>query len=271
MDLLPHLSGFTVLLILGLRHGLDPDHITIIDGYTYRLHERKSLWTSWVGTLFAFGHGLMVTVIALALSLIRNNFELPPVVSFMIDWIPVVMLLFIGIMNVISLSQHNEFRTKSLKKWMLPAYFNSHLNPLSVILTGIIFGFIFDTSTQIAAFGFALSAADQWVFAVAGGIVFSAGLMITGTFDSFYLSRLLKKFDQKNIKTHRYRLNVLITCMCFIIPFYKLLCTYNQNFELTDFQNNIAGIAFILAIVLIYVDLYIKYLRTPKSDRAEHA
>ena len=46
-----NLSGFIILLVLGLRHGLDPDHITVIDGYTYRLHEKKKFVVA-LGRLF---------------------------------------------------------------------------------------------------------------------------------------------------------------------------------------------------------------------------
>ncbi|MDJ1499038.1 hypothetical protein [Xanthocytophaga agilis] len=254
-----HVSGLLLLFVLGLRHGLDPDHITVIDGFTYRLHETKSRWARWVGTLFTFGHGLMVTGIALFLSLLRNSFEVPESLNLLIEWVPLIMLVIIGISNVITLTQKQEVKTVSLRKWLLPTSLTSHLNPFSIILTGIIFGFIFDTSTQIAAFGYAVSASDQWVYAVIGGCVFSGGLMLTGTFDSLYLSKLLQKFDQKRIRNHRFKLNVLITFMCFAIPAYKLSCMVNPALELDDFQNNVVGLVFIGLIALLYIDLYIRY------------
>jgi high-affinity nickel-transport protein len=57
-------SGLLLMLVLGLRHGLDPDHIACIDGLTSRPMQRGHRHGAWVGTLFAIGHGLLVTVIA---------------------------------------------------------------------------------------------------------------------------------------------------------------------------------------------------------------
>ncbi|GAC1310583.1 MAG: hypothetical protein NVSMB24_28110 [Mucilaginibacter sp.] len=139
MDILQqHFTGFIILLVLGLRHGLDPDHITVIDGYTYRLHEKKSFWARWVGTLFAFGHGAMVILIALSLSILKNSFKMPSWLDIIVEWLPLSMLLMIGISNFISLTQKKQVGVKSFRKRMLPKYFTTHLNPFTVILTGII-------------------------------------------------------------------------------------------------------------------------------------
>jgi len=256
-----HLSGFIILLILGLRHGLDPDHITIIDGYTYRLHLSKSLWTRWVGTLFTFGHGIMVTVIALTLCILKNNFEMPPVLDIIVEWTSTIMLFFIGVSNLIMLTQKKQGQISGVRKWLLPKSFSTNVTPFTVIITGIIFGFIFDTSSQIAAFGYAISVSNQWIYAIIGGVVFSLGLIMTGTCDSLLLSKLLKTFDQKKIQSHRFKLNVLITIMCFAIPFYKVLSYFNPTLELSDLQNNIVGLIFITIIISLYADLYIRHSR----------
>lgn len=270
MDILHHnFSGFVILLVLGLRHGLDPDHITVIDGYTYRLHEKKSNWSRWVGTLFTFGHGLMVTLIAFTLSLLKNNFKMPPMLDIVVEWLPAFMLLMIGISNFISLTQGKQVKIINFRKSLLPRYFNKHLNPFTVIFTGIIFGFIFDTSSQIAAFAYAVSGTDQWMYAVMGGIVFSTGLMMTGTCDSLLLSKLLKTFDQKKIQTHRFKLNILITIMCFAIPIYKISSFFHPDIQLDDFQNNIAGLCFIGIIISLYAELYVRYKLKTKKNLSE--
>lgn len=260
MDILQQdLTGFIVLSVLGLRHGLDPDHITVIDGYTYRLHLHKSKWTRWVGTLFTFGHGIMVTAIALFLCILKNNFEIPPVLDLVVEWLSSVMLLLMGISNLMNLSRKDNTTVSGFRKRLLPKVFDDSLNPFTVILTGIIFGFIFDTSSQIAAFGYAVSVSNQWVYAIMGGIVFSLGLIATGTCDSLLLSKLLKTFDQKKIQRHRFKLNVLITIMCFAIPLYKIASTWNESLELSDFQNNIVGLVFISIIISLYAELYLRH------------
>ncbi len=257
-----HLSGFIILFVLGLRHGLDPDHITVIDNFTYKLHQKQNKWSRWVGTLFTFGHGIMVTLISVILSLLKNNIEFPEWFNVILEWVPVAILLAMGITNLITLTNRNSGKQKTVsrfKNWMIPKQASNHLNPFSIILTGLIFGFIFDTSSQIAAFGITMSASNQWVYAVLGGLVFSFGLILTGTCDSFLLNKLLKTFDQKKITTHRFKLNVLITMMCFAIPIYKIICYVNPVFELSDFQNNVVGLSFIGIIISLYAELYLKY------------
>ena len=59
-DLL-NFSGLALMFALGLRHGLDPDHIACIDSLTWRALEHEHRNAAWVGTLFATGHGLPVS------------------------------------------------------------------------------------------------------------------------------------------------------------------------------------------------------------------
>lgn len=259
MELLhQNLSGFILLLVLGLRHGLDPDHITVIDGYTYHLHQKHHRWARWVGTLFAIGHGLMVTIIALVLSLLKNNIEIPPFFNIIIEWLPAAMLAMMGVSNIITLTRPDSIAPRSIRSRMVPDFLSRHLNPVTVLITGIIFGFIFDTSSQIAAFAYAISVSGNWIYAVIGGVVFSLGLITTGTLDSLLLSKLLKTFDRKKIQRHRFKLNVLITIMCFCIPIYKIVCAVYHDLELTDLQNNIVGLTFIALILSLYLDLYLR-------------
>jgi high-affinity nickel-transport protein len=259
MELLnDNLSALLILFILGLRHGLDPDHITVIDNYTYRLHENKNTWSRWVGTLFTLGHGVMVTLIALTLSYLKNHFEVPTWVDIALNWIPMVLLFTMGIGNVISLLQTKINNPLSIKKHLVPKFLDKNLNPFTVFITGLIFGFIFDTSSQIAAFGLTVSGTHHWLFSVIGGVTFSVGLIFTGTIDSYLLSKLLKTFDQTKIQKHRFKLRILITAMCFIIPIYKIITVFEPHLELNDLQNNIIGLGFLGTILFLYFDLYLR-------------
>jgi high-affinity nickel-transport protein len=53
-----HSSLLTLAVALGLRHGVDPDHLAAIDGLS-RLRPSR-----WNGVLFAAGHGALVTLLA---------------------------------------------------------------------------------------------------------------------------------------------------------------------------------------------------------------
>ena len=44
------LSGLGLMLALGLRHGLDPDHIAVIDGLTIHALDQRPGMAPWVST-----------------------------------------------------------------------------------------------------------------------------------------------------------------------------------------------------------------------------
>src|SRR5450830_794454 len=42
-------SGLVLMFVLGLRHGLDPDHIACIDGLTWRAISHEHQHAHWIG------------------------------------------------------------------------------------------------------------------------------------------------------------------------------------------------------------------------------
>ncbi|MEN9551300.1 MAG: High-affinity nickel transport protein, partial [Pseudomonadota bacterium] len=50
-----------LLLALGFRHGLDPDHIAVVDGMTRLRHKGSAYWKARLtGFQFAAGHSLTI-------------------------------------------------------------------------------------------------------------------------------------------------------------------------------------------------------------------
>src|SRR5258706_15226717 len=58
------LALIAVVFLLGLKHGLDPDHLAAIDGLTRFNASRRPLLSRWSGLLFSAGHGVVVTAAA---------------------------------------------------------------------------------------------------------------------------------------------------------------------------------------------------------------
>ena len=61
-----------LVFALGLRHGFDPDHLVAIDGMT------RSTKSRWCGLFFSLGHGLVVTLVGVAIALLAAAWQ-PPV------------------------------------------------------------------------------------------------------------------------------------------------------------------------------------------------
>ena len=63
--LLP-LLGLTFML--GLRHGMDPDHLAEVDNITRFNASHCPERARWCGLFFSLGHGAMVTLVATLLA-----------------------------------------------------------------------------------------------------------------------------------------------------------------------------------------------------------
>jgi high-affinity nickel-transport protein len=85
-------AGLLLMLMLGLRHGFDPDHIAIIDSVGLRYAETQPAVAKWAGTLFAIGHGTAVTIIAVLISQFSQAFTFPKAVWNILDWLPGILL-----------------------------------------------------------------------------------------------------------------------------------------------------------------------------------
>ena len=58
-------SALCVLaLLLGMRHGLDADHLAAIDGFTRIGSRQRQPYARYCGALFSLGHGLVVLAVA---------------------------------------------------------------------------------------------------------------------------------------------------------------------------------------------------------------
>ena len=64
--ILPHdLAGLALMVfLLGLRHGMDPDHLATIDGLARYNGQNRPRVARWSGCFFSLGHGAIVTLVA---------------------------------------------------------------------------------------------------------------------------------------------------------------------------------------------------------------
>ncbi len=112
-------TGFSWALLvasflLGLRHGIDWDHIAAIADITSSQDSpRRALWYS---TLYALGHGSVVIVFGAIL--ILSGFALPPTVGALMERVVGATLVVLGIWVVVSLIRRGaDFQLRS--RWML--------------------------------------------------------------------------------------------------------------------------------------------------------
>lgn len=248
------LSGIALMLLLGLRHGLDPDHIALIDGLTMRAHEQRPAMAPWVGTWFALGHGIVVTLIACAVSLGAGKLELPSAVTSVAEWVPVALLFMVGTGNLLSLLRDAEYRMDGWRTRLIPPALRGSTSPLGIFLIGAIFAAIFDTITQAAAWGYVATQAGGVWAALAIGLVFTFGMLVTDTLDARLLCRLLRDPRPDVARRRRRALGWVIVIMAYAVVAYALLTHFVPDLQLSDAAFTAAGAAMVgLLLILIGV------------------
>jgi len=219
------ISLFILVFTLGLRHGLDADHLAYIDGQTR--HNKDTRFAKWVGTLFSLGHGGAVVIVAAILGLVSTRFTYPAYFDLIGTWVSILSLFLIGTLNVVSLLKHKESHThehfvpKGLKGKFVPKFIQNTTNPFVIVLVGILFAFAMDTVSQTSVWALAALHAGKFMPLILG-FVFLAGMMITDTLDSLITHQILKKSDALG-KTMSKIMGWLIVALSYGVCLYEII------------------------------------------------
>ena len=246
-------SGLLLMLVLGLRHGLDPDHVACIDGLTWRAMQHGRHHSPWVGTLFAIGHGLLVTMVAVVFSQVGRVVEVTSNWARLFDWVPTALLLLVALLNVRQLCSSTQAAPMSLKLRLIPPWLRDHAAPWAVVLTGALFAAVFDTATQASAWGYvAGQQGGRCIAALVAGLVFTTGMGVTDTIDGRLLWRIGRHAGGQQL-TLRFRrtlgwLVVAISCGVAAFNIGKALA---PQFQISDFAFSAAGFSLVALIAVM--------------------
>lgn len=262
-------SGILLMLMLGLRHGFDPDHIAIIDGVSVRYASSKPMLAKWTGTLFALGHGSVVTCIAVMISSISHGWNFPKMVWDVLDWLPGILLIVVGLMNLRMLTGGRVFKPKGLKLFFVPKRLKNSSNPMAIVLIGILFAMVFDTNTQAAAWAYTATTHLSTWNALLLGFSFSCGMITTDTLDSRILFTLmLRSADNQSVLNYRRKLGWIIVIISLLVGTYKLIVHLLPFIELQEKVLTMIGISFFMLMTLFYT--YIIYTGTTRPKNQTH-
>lgn len=165
-----HTALFTLAVALGLRHGVDPDHLAAIDGLS-RLRPSR-----WNGVLFALGHGAVVTLLAVGVGGL-----LARIVGPYAPWL-LILLGFITLWRLRTPGKYHHHGAMRIAR-------------TSPLLLGVLFGAGFETASQLSALVLAANI-NPWVL----GAMFSAGMILVDGTDGYLASRTQR---QANAGGHR--------------------------------------------------------------------
>ncbi|MDN4594568.1 sodium:proton antiporter [Polycladomyces subterraneus] len=258
-----NLSLLVLVFTLGLRHGLDADHIACIDGLARYNWRKGSSIARWVGTLFSFGHGLVVASIGIFLGNISQNFRLPDYVDLFVTWFSILSLFLIGTLNINNLlktrlGNQDDYRPQGIKGKFIPKKLQETSNPLLIILIGGLFALASETISQTSVWVMAADNNDSYMPYVLG-IAFMMGMMITDTIDSLITNKILRQSSKLGQSASRV-MGWIIVVLAYGVSIYEAFTFFNPWAEL-DFE--LVGITIFMFFLFIFV--WVSY-RT-KADR----
>lgn len=247
-------SGLVLMFVLGLRHGLDPDHIACIDGLTWRALSHEHRHADWIGTLFAIGHGLLVTMIAIGVSQLTQSVTVPETVVSVFGWIPTVLLLLVGTLNLrLLLREDSAYAPTGWKLKLIPQRLRNQSSPWAVVFIGVLFATVFDTATQASAWGYVASSNGGMTAALLAGLVFTAGMVITDTVDGRIICRVGRSAHGPAAgRRFRRTLGWVIVAMSYLVAAYNIVKAGVPAIELDDAAFTFAGLALVMLTIWLW-------------------
>jgi len=200
MDALPTewTSLALVVFLLGLKHGFDADHLATIDGLT-RVNARAGRpFARYCGALFSLGHGAVVMAIALLVSTVADRWETPSWLQSSGVWISILFLTALGVLNLraaVTAPADTVVAPVGLKGRLL-GRLSQASSPGLVAFVGALFALSFDTISQAALFSLTAQQFGGLGPALALGLLFTAGMLVTDGLNGLWIQRLIARSDE---------------------------------------------------------------------------
>ena len=212
------LSLVAVVFLLGLKHGLDPDHLAAIDGLArYNARSRPRL-SRWSGLLFSAGHGVVVTAVAIVVATVATEWKAPAWLEDTGVWISIAFLALLGVANlaaVLRTPRGEVVRAVGLRTRMFERLTRAE-HPVLIAAVGAAFALSFDTISQAVLFSVTGSHLAGWMFAATLGLVFTAGMMATDALNGLWVSHLVRSADRRAAAASRV-MSCAIACVSLVI------------------------------------------------------
>ena len=161
------ISGLLLMLMLGLRHGLDPDHIACIDGLTWHAMQHGRRHVPWAEHCLRSGTGslTLIAVFQPGGPRLRHTRGCRAVRPLGPHRVAAAGRVAVNLRQL--LAGGAQYNAASFKFRMISAWLSNHAAPWSIVLTGALFAAVFDTATQASAWGYVAGEENGHAFAAA--------------------------------------------------------------------------------------------------------
>lgn len=259
------LSLIAVVFLLGLKHGLDADHLAAIDGLTRFNAGHRPRVARWSGLLFSLGHGVVVTAVAIIVATVATGWRAPQWLENTGAWISITFLTLLGLANLAAAwrtPRGQVVRAVGLRSRVF-AKFTRAEHPVLIAAVGAAFALSFDTISQAVLFSVTGSQVAGGWFAAMLGLVFTAGMVFTDALNGLWVSRLGRSADQRAAAASRVMsvaIGLISLAIAAMAAARNLLPAINERAGTWGFAPSFAVVAL---VVVAYVVAMRAALRTP--------
>lgn len=240
-----------LVFLLGLKHGFDADHLATIDGLTRLNARRRNAWARYCGALFSAGHGMVVMLIALTVGYATARWQTPEWLELSGTLISLGFLTVLGIANLRAVlrARPNEVVAPVGLKGRFLGRLNRAEHPALIALVGALFALSFDTVSQAALFAVTATQFGGVEHALALGLVFTLGMLVTDGVNGLWISRLIARADQIAVIASRVMSLAVAAVSLLVAAFGVARMTLPSVAAWSDGKELAFGVAVVLAIV----------------------
>lgn len=197
------LGLMALAFVLGIKHGMDADHLATIDGFVRRNTVRHPKLARYSGLLFSMGHGTVVVTVACLASHFTSQRFLPGWLETFGTCVSIAFLILLGILNTqaaLSSTYHPFTPPVGIKTKL---FSTQACGPWAVVAVGSLFAFSFDTLSQALLFSAASHQMGSTWLASLLGLLFTLGMIVTDAINGLWTAYLLRRADQMAINASR--------------------------------------------------------------------
>jgi high-affinity nickel-transport protein len=243
--------GVTVLA-LGMRHGLDADHLAAIDGLTRYNSYVGSRLARWCGALFSFGHGIVVMLVAGTIGVAATAYTVPDWVRAFGAWISILFLLGIGLLNLHTVlkTPADEMVAVAGPRGQLMSGLMRTSRPLGVVAVGTLFALSLDTLSQAVFLSTFAAQSGAAGTGIALGMCFTAGMLLVDGINGAWVAALLKRQDRRARLASR-GIGLLVAMLSFAVAALGLIRYFSHSADAAlDGRDTVIGVVLALMAVL---------------------
>lgn len=193
------LALLTLALTLGIKHGLDADHLIAVDSLTRFNTDARPAFARWCGVVFSLGHGAVVVAVAVAAGALAGRWRVPEGLHALGACISIGFLSALGVLNLRAVWRtpaEAMVQPVGVRGRMLGGLMRTS-RPGVVALVGALFALSFDTLSQAALLALAAQQVAGRQFGLALALVFTFGMALADGANGAWVASMLRAADRR--------------------------------------------------------------------------